>query len=81
MLRTLLAVATAVVVLALPMGAFAMYGPAGGTAPATTSASSGFDYHDAGIGAAVGALALVLVGGAVFVARHHGGHIPAGTRA
>lgn len=80
MLRTLLAVAAAVVVLALPTGAFAMFGPSGGSTPATQSTSSGFDYRDGAIGAAVGALALAVVGGVVLATRQRGGHIPSGTR-
>jgi len=81
MLRIFLAVATAVLVLALPTGAFAMYGPSGGSTPASTSSSGGFGYRDAAIGAAAGVLALTVVGGVVLVTRRHGRHVPAGTRA
>ncbi|HVM57909.1 MAG TPA: hypothetical protein VMT74_10615 [Gaiellaceae bacterium] len=106
MLRSLAALASAVVVLALPMGALAMHGPGDGSEshslPTPTNylfdgkyldqASSpraidvvsapragGFDYGDAAVGAGVGALVIVIVGGTVLVVRHehNGRHLVA----
>ena len=100
MLRSFAALASAVVVLALPMGALATIGGDGSTytlptptdylftgkylqrapAPAAVDVVStpqaGFDYGDAAIGAAVGALVVVIVGGTLLVVRfeHDGGH-------
>jgi hypothetical protein len=99
MLRTLIAIAAGTAALALPVGALAMYGPAGGESAGTVATSSspvnllrdgkyspapktatppsvqvvrvvrpgGFDFVDAGIGAAVAAVGLALVGGLVIV--------------
>jgi len=102
MLRSLAALASAVVVLALPGGALALHGPGDGSesyslptptnylfdgkylqqapTPAAVEVVStpqaGFDYGDAAIGAAVGALVVVIAGGTVLVVRfeHNGRH-------
>jgi hypothetical protein len=102
MLRSLAALASAAVVLALPMGALAMVGrgdggssyalptptnylldgkylqqaPAPAAVDVVSTPQAGFDYGDAAIGAAVGALVVVIVGGTVLVVRfeHNGRH-------
>ena len=95
MLRSLAAVSTLIVLLALPCTAFAVNGPTGGTelsgplpagpvnylrdakyAPAPTAAAQtvqvvrivrpgGFDYRDAGVGAAIAVLVVALAGGGI----------------
>jgi hypothetical protein len=98
MLRTITATALLAAALALPSGALAMNGPAGGTSnsspapvnllrdgkylPTATAATvqvvrivrpGGFDFRAAGIGAAVGALVLAVIGGVAIVLSRDGG--------
>jgi hypothetical protein len=88
MRQLLITVAALIAALTVPAATLAMHAPSDSVKRAAPVKSQvvqvvepgGFDFRDAGIGAAVGALGLALVGGAVLVGRGNRGSHRLGTR-